>query len=163
MGSGEAIVSDYEFGFNGDTPTTSNFLFEVDGVSIGMFAEVSGLEVRIDVATYREGGENGYVHQLPGRMTWPHVVLKRGVTNSDALFSWVNKTSGAGFSANSNKLSRSTGAITVVGTDGIRLRSWNLTDVFAVRWTGPRFSAETSDPLNEELELAHHGFTSQTF
>ena len=152
-----------QMGFNGEIPTTSNFLFEVDGVSIGMFAEVAGLEVRVDVTTYREGGENGYEHQLPGRMTWPHIILRRGVTNSDALFQWVSKTAGPGFSANNNKLSRSTGAITVIGSDGSRLRSWNLVQVFAVRWSGPRFSATTNDPLDEELELAHHGFTSQTF
>jgi phage tail-like protein len=163
MGSGEAGMSDYELGFKGEIPSTSSFLFEVDGVSIGSFAEVSGLEVKIDVATYHEGGENGYVHQLPGRMTWPHVILRRGVTNSDNLFAWVNKSSGSGFSTNSNKLTRSSGAITVMGSDGSRLRSWNLTDVFAVRWTGPSFNAESNDPLNEELELAHHGFTSKTF
>ena len=150
-------------GFNGEIPNTSSFLFEVDGVQIGMFAEVSGLEVTVDVATYQEGGENGYVHKLPGRMSWPHIILRRGVTQSDALFSWVSKTAGSGFSANGNKLARSTGAITVIGSDGSRLRSWELKDVFAVRWAGPKFAAASSDQIDEELELAHHGFTSKTF
>ena len=121
-------------GFKGELPTASSFLFEVDGQQIGVFSQVSGLEVRIEVATYQEGGENGYVHNLPGRMTWPHVVLRRGVTDSDALFAWVNKTAGSGFSANNNSLTRSTGAITVIGSDGSRLRAWELQGVFAVRW-----------------------------
>ena len=128
-----------------------------------MFTDVSGLELHVEVATYEEGGENGFVHQLPGRMTWPHIVLKRGVTNNDALFSWVNQSSGSGFAKNSNKLTRDTGAITLIGSDGTRLRSWELQGVFAVRWTGPRLMVGSNDLAAEELELAHHGFTSKTF
>jgi phage tail-like protein len=156
-------MTDTDMGFKGELPNSSTFLFEADGVEIGMFLEVSGLEVRVDVATYQEGGENGYVHKLPGRMTWPHVVLKRGVTDSDALFTWVNKTAGAGFAANSNKLTKSSGAITIIGSDGSRLRAWDLQDVFAVRWSGPHFAVGGVEALEEELELAHHGFTSKTF
>lgn len=151
------------FGFNGEMPSRSSFLFEVDGVQIGMFGEVSGLEVNVEVATYVEGGTNGYAHKLPGRMEWPNIVLKRGITDSDALFSWVNKTAGPGFESNKNKLTRSTGAITVIGSDGSRLRSWNLQDVFAVRWRGPSFDVSSGDRLDEELELAHHGFTAKTY
>jgi phage tail-like protein len=89
--------------------------------------------------------------------------LRRGVTDSDALFSWVNKTAGPGFAESNNKLTRSTGAITVIGSDGARLRAWDLQAVFAVRWAGPRFTANGSESLEEELELAHHGFTAKTF
>ena len=93
-------MSDTSTDLKGELPTAASFLFEVDGVQIGVFSQVSGLEVRVEVATYQEGGENGFVHKLPGRMTWPHVVLKRGITDSDALFAWVNKTAGGGFSSN---------------------------------------------------------------
>lgn len=148
---------------NGHLPVEGRFLFEVDGVTIGSFGEVYGLEVHVGVTTYAEGGENGFVHQLPGRMTWPNIILRRGVTDSDALFEWVNRTSGSGFAANSNKLERSTGAITVLGTGNERLRSWELRDVFAVRWSGPSFNAGSGRTLSEEIELAHHGFTSKTF
>lgn len=157
-------MSDTQQGIKGELPITSAFLFEVDGVTIGMFQEISGLEVNVDVATYAEGGENGYVHKLPGRMTWPHIVLRRGVTDSDALFTWVNKTAGSGFAANGNKLQRSTAAITLIGSDGSRLRSWDIEGAFAVRWSGPRLSATAvGESASEELELAHHGFTAKTF
>ncbi len=156
-------MSDTSTDLKGEQPTSASFLFEVDGVEIGVFSQVSGLEVRVEVATYQEGGENGYTHNLPGRMTWPNIVLRSGVTDSDALFSWVNKTAGSGYSANNNSLTRSTGAITVIGSDGTRLRAWELQGVFAVRWHGPNFDVESTDPLGEELELAHHGFTSKTY
>ena len=150
-------------GFGGHWPTASNFLLEVDGVVIGTFAEVSGLEVHVEVATYAEGGGNGYVHQLPGRMTWPNLILRRGITHSDALFDWVNKSAGPGFARNGNKLQRSTAAVTLVGSAGERLRAWNFDGAFAVRWSGPRLAADGEELAAEELELAHHGFRSKTF
>jgi len=150
-------------GINGHTPNTSNFLFEVDGQTIGLFGEISGLEVNVETVTYAEGGENGFVHKLPGRLTWPNIVLRRGITNSDTLFTWVNKTAGPNFESNTDKLTRHTAAITLVGSDGTRLRSWTIQGAFAVRWSGPKLAVDSGEGASEELELAHHGFTSKTF
>jgi hypothetical protein len=52
--------------------------------------------------------------------------------------------------------------VTAIGADGIRLRSWEFIDVFPVRWRGPDFSMLDRTPLEEELEVAHHGFRSAT-
>lgn len=145
----------------GDPQLANRFLLEVDGVEIGVFKSVSGLSVSIDTQDLPEGGENGYIHKLPGRMSWPNLVFKRGVTDGDALFGWINKTSGSGFSSAHNKLTRHTGAVTVIGYDGSRLRSYQLSDVFPVRWTGPTFDAESNAVLEEELEITHHGFVSK--
>jgi len=146
----------------GDLPTASRFLFELDGVEIGVFREIHGLQVTVAVEEFREGGQNGFSHRVPGRMTWPNVVFKRGVTQGNALFEWLNKSSGEGFAANSHKLTRSTGAITALDHVGTRLRAWELIDVFPVRWKGPDFSVESRDPLEEELEITHHGFRAKT-
>lgn len=146
----------------GEPPTANRFLFEVDGVEIGVFSEVTGLEVTVATVEIREGGQNGFAHQVPGRMTWPHLVFRRGITQSDALFAWLSKSSGEGYAGNDNKLTRSTGAVTAVTQTGQRLRSWEFQDVFAVRWKGPDFQVGSSSPLEEELEVAHHGFRSTT-
>ncbi|MDQ1706417.1 MAG: hypothetical protein QOF18_2783 [Frankiaceae bacterium] len=142
----------------GDAQLANRFLLEVDGVQIGVFKSVSGLSLSIQTEEVQEGGENGYVHKLPGRMTWPNLVFKRGVTQGDVLFQWINKVSGEGFSAQHNKVDRHTGAVTVVGYDGTRLRSWSLDGVFPVRWSGPAFDSDSNAALEEELEIAHHGF-----
>ncbi|MGX7681849.1 phage tail protein [Jatrophihabitans sp. DSM 45814] len=146
----------------GDPATASRFLFEVDGVEIGVFREVSGLQVTVGIQEFNEGGQNGFAHKLPGRMTWPHLVFRRGVTESDALFDWLSKTSGEGFAGNNNKLTKSTGAVTAINSEGGRLRSWDFADVFPVRWKGPDFDSNSNAPLEEELEVAHHGFKSRT-
>lgn len=142
----------------GDAPVAANFVFEVDGVEIGAFKEVSGLELVVTTQEYVEGGQNQYVHRFPGVMRWPNLVFRRGLVNSDALFTWVTKTSGDAFAGNENTLTRATGAVTVVDGTGKRLRSWQLEGVFAVAWSGPRLSAEIAEPLVETLEVAHNGF-----
>jgi phage tail-like protein len=154
------------FGFKGVLLSANAFLFEIDGgpaqssVQIGAFTQVSGLELRVEPGSYKEGGQNAFEHKFPGRLVWPNIVLKRGVIDSDALFAWVNETSGPGFEKNGLTLSRRTGAITALASDGERLWHWNLSNVIAVRWKGPQFDMKSSDALEEELEIAHYGFTS---
>ncbi len=48
-------------------------------VDVG-FQEVSGLSVSVDLETYKEGGENRFIHRLPGRTQFSDLVLKRGYT-----------------------------------------------------------------------------------
>ncbi len=147
--------------FFNERVNASTFLFEVDGVEIGRFMEISGLEVTIETEDIPEGGQNSYVHKLPGRMTWPNITLKRGVTQSDGLLSWLNKSSGEQFAANANRLERSTAAITLMGPGAKRLRAWEFDGAFPVKWTGPSFAATSNDAANEQLEIAHHGFRSR--
>ncbi|SNS95288.1 conserved hypothetical phage tail region protein [Micrococcales bacterium KH10] len=146
----------------GEPSNASQFIFEVDGVTIGVFREVTGLELTVSVEDFAEGGENGFVHHFPGRMSWPNIVMRRGLIKSDALFDWVSKSSGQGFAANDNKLTRTTGAVTVVNSQGERLRTWQLDGVFAVRWTGPQLNVDSDEMLEETLEVAHHGFRART-
>lgn len=146
----------------GDVPTANYFVLEVDGVEIGVFRQVTGLQVTVTVEEIREGGQNGFVRKVPGRMMWPHLVFRSGLTQSDALFDWMSKSSGEGFAGNKNALTRSTAAVTALDSTGARLRSWEFQDAFAVRWTGPDFEVGKTTGLEEELEVAHHGFKSNT-
>lgn len=145
-------------GYDGQRVTAASFLFEVNDVEIGRFKEISGLEVTVETEEVVEGGQNGFVHKLPGRMTWPNIVLRRGVTQNDTLLEWLTKSSGEQFGASGNKLERKPGAITLLGVGGARLRSWSFDGAFPIRWSGPNFDAGSDDMAVEELEIAHHGF-----
>jgi len=143
----------------GSDPQIANrFLLEVDGVEIGVFQEVSGLTMNVESEQWKEGGQNGYSYQMIGRTTWPNLVFKRGITDGDSLYEWIHQVSGDGYAAADSKLERKTGAVTVIGYDGSRLRSWNFRDMVPVRWSGPSFSATSNELLEEELEVTHHGF-----
>ena len=149
-------------GSGGSPAIGSRFLFEVDGVEIGLFTSVSGLAVSAQTEDLVEGGQNGYALKLPGRLEWPNVTFTRGLTQADALFTWMRKTAGEDFAAGGNKLTRSTGAITAMSDTGARLRSWSLDGVFPVRWKGPDFDGSSDSLLSEELEIAHQGFRAST-
>ena len=147
----------------GGEPTSSAlFLFEVDGVEIGTFRSLRGLELTVGVEEYVEGGQNGYAHKLPGVLRWPNLVFERGLIESDALFTWVANSAGENFAARGNTLTRSTGAVTAISYTGERLRAWELQGVFAVRWEGPAFDVDREEQLVERLEVAHNGFRAKT-
>lgn len=151
-------------GFEAERIYAATFIVEVDGVEIGRFMEVTGLQVDIAVEEVQEGGENSYTHKLPGAMSWPNITLKRGITQNDSLLTWLNKSSGEGFAAQGSKLSRSSAAITLMSPEngGTRLRSWNFDGAFPVRWKGPTFATSSTEMAVEELEIAHHGFRVST-
>jgi len=140
------------------SPFTGQFIFEVDGLEIGAFQQVSGLSVEVDASEIKEGGQNEFIRRVPGRMKWPNLVLKRGVTTENNLFEWFRKSSGEGFSGTDNQLERRQAALALVDAQRTVLRIWVFNDAFPVKWKGPEFAADSSSVATEELEVAHHGF-----
>lgn len=78
--------------------TTFNFAVEiqlpnVQGVSQPLcdaaFSECDGLEISFDVKTIREGGNNDRQIRLTGPATLGQLTLKRGMTRSFDLWTWV--------------------------------------------------------------------------
>lgn len=162
-GAAGALASLLDGNFELAGASAATFLFEVDGVEIGRFREVSGLKVQVEVEEYAEGGEHGFVHKLPGRLTWPNLVLKRGVTNDDHLLDWLHEAAGDGLVQRNGKATRATAAVTLVGSNFIRLRTWELIDAIPVSWSGPTLASTSTDLPEEELEIAHHGFRAHAF
>ena len=64
------------------------FVVRIPGIEIGYFHECSGLSIEVEVYEYAEGGNNEFVHQLPGRLHYPKLTLKRGLTTEDNLLKW---------------------------------------------------------------------------
>jgi phage tail-like protein len=129
----------------------------VDGQEIGSFTEVTGLAVSIDVEEVPEGGQNGFTHRLLGRMKWPNLVFKRGLTNTDYLFDWLLESSGEQF-AKTNSIKPRDGSISVRNAAGKDFRTWNFVGAKPIRWTGPKLAASGRELAVEELEVCHCGF-----
>jgi phage tail-like protein len=115
--------------------------------TIGLFMHCSGLEVSFDVYEYREGGNNDFVHRLPGALHYPNLVLSRGLTNEEALLKWLWATQ-----TNAQRKQ-----ITLTLSYGNAKRTWTFGDAFPVRWTGPQMDAGAVDLATETLEIAHSG------
>jgi phage tail-like protein len=121
---------------------------------VGIFKGLSGLEVSFDVLEFREGGNNDYVHRLPGRMQYPNLVLSWGLVSSDTLIKWFMQTQ------KQAQLQDITLTLTAAKGDMTKdVRKFTFGDAFPVRWSGPQLMSDSHDPetWGETLEIAHSG------
>ncbi|MFN3240616.1 MAG: phage tail protein [Planctomycetota bacterium] len=128
--------------------------FEVSaaGKSLGVFSECQGLDVQVGAEAYREGGNLGFVWQLPTQVSHSSVVLKRGLSADKELFSWVGSLSDSG------KVTPKDVQISLlVKPGGTAAVSWNVTRAYPLKWTGPSLNATQAALAYESLELAHQG------
>ena len=146
-----------------DPVVSSRFVFAADGLWMGAFNEISGLGASLAPELIPEGGQNEFVHQRPSGITWNNIVLRRGVTDSEAMYQWFKQSSGEKFAGNRNRIEFKTCVILALEPDGDISREWEVYEAFPVRWTGPTLSADSSDVAVEELELAHHGLRTSKF
>ncbi len=131
---------------------TFNFAVEIEGLLVGGFSAVSGLDSEVEVEEYREGGVNGFVHKLPVRTSYPNLVLSHGLTSVDTLWNWYyNTTLGA--------IQRRNGTIMLLDSRQFPVMWWNFRNALPVRWAGPDFTATSDEVAIESLELAHEGLT----
>jgi phage tail-like protein len=127
-----------------------NFWVEIEGLIVGGFSEVSGLKVEIDVETYSEGGRNEFSHQLPGRVKANTITLKRGLTDIDTLWPWIEDTTRGIFT-------RRNLTIYLLDNAGLPAMWWDVFKAYPVRWEGPELRANGNAVALESMTLAHHG------
>jgi phage tail-like protein len=129
----------------------NRFKVMIDNLPIGAFSKCSGLKATYAVKTYEEGGQNNFVHQLPGRLSYENITLVRNVSEESlALAGWF-----ASFQA---AVKRSTGRVTVMDAAGSEVVTWNLMGVFPVSWSADGVDASGNGVLLETLVIAHEGF-----
>lgn len=126
------------------------FAVELDGMLVAGFSEVTGLESQTEYEEIREGGVNGYVHRLPKGVRTPPIVLRRGISSSQELWSWYEASS-------QGRVTRKSGSIILYKQDGAELCRWNFFEAYPVRWTGPTLNASASEVAVEAVELIHNG------
>jgi phage tail-like protein len=143
-----------------DPPFAGAFRLEIDGVALGAFTEVTGLSVQMEIEEIAEGGNNVSTIKVPGRLKWPNLVLKRGITDNNSLFEWLAKCSGDGYEKEAFKITKPSGTLFMLDSKQVMVRSWKFREAMPVRWTGPTFAASASALALEELEVSHGGFTS---
>lgn len=126
------------------------FYVEVAGVPMAVFTEVSGLQVEMQVFEYQEGGNNGFIHRLPGPVKVGNITLKRGITASNDFFKWCMEVA-------TQKVNRQHVSVLMHDTRGTEVIRWNFQNAYPVKWVGPAFSSTSTSTAIETLELAHDG------
>lgn len=131
--------------------TSGRFYIFIGSEAQALFTELSGLQVETEVYEYAEGGNNGFVHQLPGRTRVGRLTLKQGMTTTNTLFLWYMDI------AYGKKVDRRNVSVAFYSEAGTELRRWNFINAYPVRWVGPQLEAGSSATAIETLELAHDG------
>ena len=127
------------------------FLVKIDDNDLGSFNSCDGLGVEVVLEQREEGGNNGFVWQLPTRVKYSNVKLTRPVgKDSVKLTAWLMS-----FAAG---VKRQTATISAMSADRKVVATWNLDGVVPVRWTGPSLNPDSPKIATETIELAHHGF-----
>ncbi|MBW3578945.1 MAG: phage tail protein [Actinobacteria bacterium] len=135
---------------------THLFHVTLDWVDIGLWTECSGPEVEYEMEDVVEGGQNFFVHKLPGRMTFKPITLKRPI-NEDSF-----KLRKYMASVIIGSAVRSTAAITVYDSELAPVMGWSFIDVIPRSWKGPSFNAGDEKVAIEEFVFEHHGFDLMT-
>jgi phage tail-like protein len=127
------------------------FRIRIDGRDFGNWQKCDGLSLEYDLYEHKEGGENGYVHRLPGRVSYPNVKLTRPIdSSSSSVSAWVASLQ--------VRMVPSTAEISVLDPTGEAVAHWVLGGVYPVKWSGPSLDVSSNQWATETLELSHNGF-----
>lgn len=128
-----------------------NFKLLINNVTEGHFTEVTGLGVKVERISYREAGNSSVVRAIPGRVTYPPVTLRFGLTNSADLWQWL-------MTAVEGKVSRRNISIVMLDAAGVaEALRWNLINAWPQEWYGAPLDAMSRELAIETLVLAHEG------
>ena len=130
----------------------NHFILEITGLAIGAFREITGLQMEREILEYAEGGNNDVVHKLPGRVKYPNLVLKRGITDQDELMRWFWQAQTA------PELKDVT--VKLVDHATAVMRTWAFRQAYPIKWVGPNLNAGSDSAATEQLELVHGGMVA---
>src|SRR2546425_8605048 len=129
-----------------------NFLVELDGIIRAAFHEASGFDSSIEITEHREGGENITNRKLPAMVKYSNITLKWGLADDRDLYDWHRQ-----WATGDPAAARKSGSVILLDRQGQEKVRWNFKEAWPAKWTGPSYSAESSELAIETLELAHEG------
>jgi phage tail-like protein len=123
------------------------FLVEIDGVVQAGFSDVSGFGSNVEVIEYREGGDAATVRKLPGKVSYPDITLKWGITDSRELYDWHR-------AAVNGAIQRKNGSIILLDDAAQEKLRWNFFGAWPSKWDGADFTAKGNDVAIDTLTVS---------
>ena len=125
------------------------YIVEIEGLASGGFSRVKGLAREVKHESIREGGVNEYEHKLVTQVSYPPLVLERGLAMDD-LWQWA-------LDAADGDVKRKTIYIRLQNEANEKAWAWQIEYALPVKWVATDLDATSSQVVMETLELAHHG------
>lgn len=130
------------------------YLVEIDGIASGGFGRAKGLSREVRYESHREGGVNDYEHKLVTQVSFPVLVLERGLALDD-LWTWA-------MSVANGDVERKSIWVRLQDEAGGKGWSWHLESAFPVKWSAADLDASSPQVVMESVEFAHHGLRKGT-
>lgn len=127
------------------------FRVSIDGQDFGNWQKCDGLSVEYDIHEVKEGGENAFVHKLPGRAKYETIKLTRPIDEHTGRVTMF-------VASMQLVVLPGTAHISVLDPAGEAVADWYLIGVYPVKWSGPTLDVDGNQLATETLELAHNGF-----
>ena len=136
-----------------DPGSTIFFTLTIDGESLGYFNGCEGSRSQVEIEHRQEGGNNGFVWQLPSRVTFSTIRLTRPLTPDTAkVAAWISSVT--------------TGVTRPTAADrGAARRRFGGRPLGPDRRAPGELAGAVAEPgqpgawPTEVLEITHHGFT----
>ena len=137
----------------------NDFRFNVviDDINYFTFTEFQLPTLTVQKDSWREGGQNTYVHQLPKNIELGTVRLKHGLTSEMALLEWYFLV----LQGNMKDAKRQMD-VELLAPMGYAAMIWSFYDAFPIKWTGPLLKSDATGIAIDEIEIAFHGFELTT-
>lgn len=121
------------------------------------FQEVEGLTAEISFEEVHSGGENDKVYKLPQNVSYPNLILKRGmIKKNSSLVDWCTKCihGEASFAIETKVIT-----LSLLDTGNHKpLKSWSFYDAYPVKYEVSAFNAEENQLTIETIEIAYSKF-----
>ncbi|MBE2198355.1 MAG: phage tail protein [Anaerolinea sp.] len=131
------------------TNPTFRFVVDIANLPQAVFTECTLPVIEWDITEIKEGGLNGYVHQLPGRRKTTRITLKNGLGTS-ALLDWY-------IDALDENFKRRKVTIKLLNAkEKLQkpIMTWDIEDAYPIKWTGPQLNSGENTIAIQTLELA---------
>lgn len=123
------------------------FLVSANGNSLGVFTECTMPVIEWELEDVKEGGQNNFVHQLPGRRKTARLTLKNGVGKSE-LMEWF-------WQMLDGKIERKTLMVQLLATQDTNsvVMTMNVQDAYPVKWSGPTLKSDDNSIAIQTVEF----------
>ena len=138
-------MSDHDAEFLG-----SQFGLEIDGVELARFTAVSGLGYESEIVSFQDTLADGKVitRKRPGRINFPDIVLKRGLSADNALVEWYQTVV-------DGQVERKSGSVVIYDQTSTEIGRWNFENGWIAKWSASDLDAGSDDIMIEEVTIAH--------
>ena len=141
-----------------DPIRNNRFQVDIGDDTIG-FREVTIPEMTAEPIEYREGNEkSSTVRKIPGLEKYGNINLKRGITDSTALYDWYDEA----ILKNNKESMRRNITIEYLDEKGeTAIKTWNCINCWPTKYKAADINATANEIAIEELELVTEGITLQ--